>query len=324
MKISPWALGGDLEEPPGGVGYDATLRVQPVTTGAFRAIGGVVAVLAGYAILVPGIAYLIVGLAWLARGRPGSFAEFCSIALKYGYIDGLVATNLGIASLIVVTMAAVRWIHRRHPRWLCSVQPGFRWRYGLACVLIAFVGLNAVYWVVRIGQPVSWNPGPGTGWWLLAIVATSPLQAAGEEFCFRGYLLQAAGTIGRRPVFAVGASAFVFAIMHGTQNLPLFVDRLGFGLLAGFLVVATGGLEAAIAAHVVNNVSYFGYAAFSGGLAQARAIQASTWTTTAWDLLGYGVVGVAAWFVGRRMHVATRTPRSSSTGTAVTQGRRPV
>ena len=88
----------------------------------------------------------------------------------------------------------------------------------------------------------------------MVILLTSPLQAAAEEIFFRGYLMQALGSLVAKPWFGVVASALVFALLHGTQNLPLFVDRLAFGLLAGLLVWRTGGLEAGIAAHVVNNV----------------------------------------------------------------------
>ena len=66
--------------------------------------------------------------------------------------------------------------------------------------------------------------------------------------------MQALGSLVARPWFGVVVSAVVFALLHGLQNPPLFVDRLAFGLLAGWLVWRTGGLEAGIAAHVVNNV----------------------------------------------------------------------
>ena len=36
-------------------------------------------------------------------------------------------------------------------------------------------------------------------------------------------------------------SSLLFALAHGTQNLPLFVDRFGFGMIAAFLVVAHRG-----------------------------------------------------------------------------------
>lgn len=303
--------GGDeseLEKPAPSVGYAGVLRIEPVSTSFLQAIGGVLVTLAGYAILVPGIAWVVLGFAWLVRGRPQGFDAFRAASLRYENIDGMIASHLAVASLIVLAMFVVRRVHHIHPRWLCSVQPGFRWRYALVCGLISLAGLNGVYWISRIGDPPVWQPDDGFFWWIVVIVLTSPLQAAAEEFLFRGYLLQAAGAVGRSPWLAVMVSALIFTALHGNQNLPLLVDRLGFGLMAGALVVLTGGLEAAIAAHVINNVFAFGYAAAAGGIAQARGLQVSTWTTTGWNLLAYGLVAVLSWLAGRRMRVATRTP----------------
>lgn len=310
MRFVPWGPDpdGDLVEPPPNAPYSALLRSEPVTTGALQTLGGVLLALAGYATLLPALAFLLLGLTWLVRGLPGSFAEYRTAALHFEYVEGMIASHLAIASLIVLTMFIVRKVHHLHPKWLNSVQPGFRWRYALACLLVCLIGLNAVYWVSRGSDAFTWAPGEHFGWWLLVIVATAPLQAAGEEYLFRGYLLQAAGAVGRSPWLAVVISAVVFASLHGTQNAPLFIDRLGFGVLAGALVVLTGGLEAAIAAHVINNVFAFGYAAAAGGIAQARTMQVSTWSTTGWNLLAYTVVALACWFVGRRMRVATCTP----------------
>lgn len=315
MRLALW--GGDtseLEEPAPRARYAGVLRIEPVSEGFLRAISGVLLALAGYAILLPGIAWALLGLTWLVRGRPQSVAQYRSAALHYEHIEGMVASHLAVASLIVLTMFVVRHVHHLHPRWLCSVQPGFRWRFALACGLIAVVGLNGVYWISRIGDPPTWNPDDHFFWWILAIVLTSPLQAAGEEFLFRGYLLQAAGAVGKSPWLAVAVSALVFAALHGSQNAPLFTDRLGFGLMAGALVVLTGGLEAAVAAHVVNNVFAFGYAAAAGGVASVRGLQVSTWATTGWNLLAYGLVAVLAWLAGKRMRVATRTPSLESGG----------
>lgn len=315
MKYSLW--GGDengLERPAPSTSYAAVLRIEPVSASFMQAIGGVLVTLAGYAILVPGIAWAVLAVAWLVVGRSQDFASFRTASLRYENIYGMVASHLGVASLIVLTMFVVRQVHHIHPRWLCSVQPGFRWRYAIVCTLIALVGLNGIYWLSRMGDRPVWNPHEHFGWWLVVIVLTSPLQAAGEEFLFRGYLLQAAGAVGRNPWLAVLVSALIFAALHGSQNWPLLADRFGFGLMAGALVLLTGGLEAAIAAHVINNVFAFGYAAAAGGVAQARGIQISTWTTTGWNLLAYGLVALLAWLVGKRMRVATRTPSLESGG----------
>lgn len=315
MKPALWGGDtGDLGEPAPHVSYVGVLRIQPVSTSFLQAIGGVLVTLAGYAILLPGIAWALLAVTWLLRGRPQTFDDYRTASLRYEYVEGMVAAHLAVASLIVLTMFVVRYVHHVHPRWICSVQPGFRWRYLVACCLVALVGLNGVFWISHVGDLPVWNPDHDFVWWTVAIVLTSPLQAAGEEFLFRGYLLQAAGAVARSPWLAVLVSAMVFTAFHGNQNLPLLVDRFGFALMAGALVHLTGGLEAAIAAHVINNVFAFGYAAASGGIARVRGLQVSTWTTTGWNLLAYGLVALASWWVAKRMRVATRTPGLESGG----------
>ena len=66
---------------------------------------------------------------------------------------------------------------------------------------------------------------------------------------------------------------------------------------------------AAVAAHVINNVFAFGYAAAAGGVAQARALQVSTWQTTGWNLLAYALTAVVCWWIGRRMRVSVAAPQ---------------
>lgn len=310
MKAALW--GGDtskLTDPKPGTNYAAVLRIDPISDGMVKGLGGLLVALAGYSLLLPGVAWALLGVFWLLRGMPGSFADYRTAALQFELIDGMVATHLAIGSLVVLCMYIMRYVHQRHPRWLCSVQPGFRWRYAVACAMVSVVVLNGVYWVSRANDMPTWQASDHLGWWLLAIVLTAPLQAAGEEFLFRGYLLQISGMISRSPWLAVAISATIFAAMHGTQNIPLFVDRMGFGLIAGALVVTTGGLEAAVAAHVINNVFAFGYAAAAGGVAQARALQVSTWQTTGWNLLAYALTAVVCWWIGRRMRVSVAAPQ---------------
>ena len=104
---------------------------------------------------------------------------------------------------------------------------------------------------------------------LLVVLLLTPLQAAGEEYAFRGYLQQAFGGLFGSRVLAVGLSALLFALAHGLgQSWPIFVDRLAFGLVAGALVILTGGLEAGIAMHVLNNFLAFGLALAFSDMAQ--------------------------------------------------------
>lgn len=301
-----------LENPAPGQPYSAVLRIEPLEENAKKIILGILAVLVSYSVVLPAIAWIVLGIGWLARGRVGSFADFRSQALDYHLVEGMIASHLALASMIIITMVVVRQLHFFHPKWLCSVQPGMRWRYLIVAAMAATVVLNAGYWLSRAGQPFVVGTDASTPLWLVAIIVFVPLQAAGEEFLFRGYLIQAIGAFSRFRALTVLVSAVIFALMHGTQDLPLFVDRFAFGLLAGALVIMTGGLEAAIAIHAVNNVFAFGYAAVGGGVAQVHAMQSSSWVTTGWNITAYLLAAVVAWGIARWFNAAKVTPDLSN------------
>lgn len=217
----------------------------------------------------------------------------------------LLLTNLGLAALIPVSMLAVWAGHRWRPRWVGSVAGGIRWRWLLTASLVSLVvvvGGSAVLYAVD-------GPPSGTGTQvlplLLVVALTTPLQAAGEEYLFRGWLTQAVGCLFSRAlagaVVAALVSATLFALAHGGQDPWLFADRFAFGLLASFLVWRTGGLEASIAAHTVNNVVVFVPTILTGGLTDALTASAAPAGAVVLDLVGMVVLGaVLAWVAHRR------------------------
>lgn len=306
MGTSRDLAGAGLAAPESRVDYSQVLR-SPDQGPAIGAVG-IAGALAGYALIVPVVLQLLLGAGWLVSGRTATFAAYQARATSYETIWGLVSTHLALACLIPVVLVLARFLHRRAPRWMCSVQPGMRWRFLLLVVLVAVVVLNLTQVLARGGEPYHFSV-PSMWWlWILAILVTSPLQAAAEEFFFRGYLMGALGCLGLNKWLAAIGSALVFALFHGTQNVWLFVDRFAFGLAAGILVILTGGLEAGIAAHTVNNLFAFGYAVFQGGASQARGVTSMGMADAAWDVGGFVCVAVAAWSVGRGMKVARRTP----------------
>lgn len=204
---------------------------------------------------------------------------------------GLALLNIVIAAAIPLTWAVTWWLHRLKPRWLSSVGPRLRWRYLLVCL-----GLSVVALLASLGVSLLLPLAPGeapigevneltsrTRDFILVILLLTPLQAAGEEYLFRGYLTQAFGSLvwARRAsqVLAVLGPALIFALFHGlSQDAPVFFDRFAFGVMAGILVIRTGGLEAAIAMHVLNNFLAFGLALAFGDLTTAlTATGDSSW-----------------------------------------------
>jgi uncharacterized protein len=170
------------------------------------------------------------------------------------YIDLVLATLVPVAILLT-------WLlHRVRPQWLLSVAGRIRWRWLMACVGAAVVALIATV-VVGAVLPQQCDSAGGQAHltrtavaYLVVIVVLTPFQAGGEEFMFRGYLIQAVGALSRTVWVPVLLTGLIFGIFHGLgQPLPVFLSRFAFGLVAGYLAIRTGGLEAGVAMHTLNN-----------------------------------------------------------------------
>ena len=61
------------------------------------------------------------------------------------------------------------------------------------------------------------------------------------------------------------------------QSPPVFFDRFAFGIVAGILVIRTGGLEAGIAMHVLNNFLAYGVALAFGDMATTLNPTGGSW-----------------------------------------------
>jgi membrane protease YdiL (CAAX protease family) len=228
---------------------------------------------------------------------------------------GLAFLNVALATFIPLAMFGERFLHGISPRWLASVRPRIRWRYLVACLGISIVALIATVIVGSIvpssDADISSHANDFTATtfhYLLVIVLLTPFQAAGEEYLFRGYLTQAFGGLFPRVWFAVLVPAFLFGLAHGLgQSVPIFFDRFAFGIVAGILVVMTGGLEAGIAMHVLNNFLAYGVALAFGDMATTLNPTGSDWWNIPVTLTQSLVYLVLAVVVARRMGLATTT-----------------
>lgn len=278
----------------------------------WRSVLGVVMGVSLFLLITPLIGQVVVGAAWAVSGRTVAWTAYATSAFAFQRPSGMLAANLGIAALIPIAAILVVVVHTVQPRWLASVLGRVRWPYLLACAGIAVLALNGVLALSALAAPaVSLRMQPGFWGFLVVIVLTSPLQAAAEEVFFRGYLMQALGSLFAQPWVGVVLSSVVFALFHGVQNGPLFADRLAFGLLAAMLVWRTGGLEAGIAAHVVNNLCAYVFAGLTGSIAATKAIRAIGWADAAFDVGGFALFAVLAWLLARRFRLANRVPATA-------------
>jgi membrane protease YdiL (CAAX protease family) len=222
--------------------------------------------------------------------------------------------NLGLASLVLIAWLVVRVVHGMRPRWLASVKPGFRWKFFLACFGMAVIAMAASL-VVGALLPGDANDTSGsvhfpTGQLLataIVILFTTPLQAMGEEYGFRGYLMQAFGSFTGSRVVALLITSGLFALAHGTQNFPLFFDRFTFGLMAGFVVILVGGLEAGIALHVLNNLVAFGIAIAYNQLDSTLTVSSASWWQLPVTIVQNGLFLLLVLWVARRMGLRNTT-----------------
>lgn len=228
----------------------------------------------------------------------------------------LLATNLSLAVAVPAAMLGLLAGAQLRPGWLASVTGRLRWDVLGRTALLALL-VVPVFYVLSLLLPA---PDEGAtqvrpvslGTWVayaVVVLATTPLQAAGEEYAFRGVLLQVIGAWFRWPLVGGLVSAALFALAHGGQEQALFADRFAFGLVAWWLVLRTGGLEASICLHAVNNAIVFLVAAAYGQVGDSLSATSAPWSFVVLDLaqlLAY------AWLVEllvvRRRHPAVLTP----------------
>ncbi|MDR1791345.1 MAG: CPBP family intramembrane metalloprotease [Propionibacteriaceae bacterium] len=302
-----------LKDPPADVTYPYVLLRAPLSEPPVmsEAVKGMVGLLIAMLFFMFGVAYVMVGVGatiWQIEGQPGSMSDFLLTLTTFTKPEGMLARHLGMGSLIVVAFALVTLLHQTRGRWLSSVQPGFRWRWAFICFLAGLVVIGAFAWASSGFTILPIKPQADFGVWLVVIILTVPIQAAAEEYFFRGYLLAALGSSARSKWLPIIASALLFAVFHGTQNWALFTERFGFGMVAGVLALYTGGLEASIAVHTVNNLYAYLVAGLTSSIAQVISTTELTWLTAIFDITGYALFALAALWFAQKLKLPNTTP----------------
>lgn len=295
---------------PRGARYDHLARTP--ANELWRAIVGTIIVGAGYFIVGTGV--LLLGkVIEIVLGMPAPADPL--LQLFGDPVFGLVMVLLSITAVLPVVFGTAALVQHRRPGSLSSVAGRLRWTWLLRCLALAVLALvlgQAAQVVAlslsgeRYSDLFGW-----VGWQaflppLVAIVLLVPLQAATEEYMFRGWFIQAVGAHVRNPVWGVLIGALVFASLHGYSWVGL-VDVFAFGVVMGWLAVRTGGLEAPIALHVMNNLLAFGLSAAAGTLEDALN-QGKTpipWQALAGTAVQLGVYGFGALYLSKKRAIDT-------------------
>lgn len=267
--------------------------------------------LLGVAFYAAAIILLGVGFVVVALAVPGAAERLLSL-------DETISFDLTDPTLVAVLLLSIvfmlpayyfaSWIVQgRRVGFVSSAAGRLRWGWLLLCtgaaIAVALV-LTALSYLLPGEESAAGGGGgvapadnPAFLATLLVILVLVPLQATAEEYVFRGYMMQAIGRWLRHPAFAILLPVPIFVLGHLYD--PLGQLSVGiFAIAAGWLTWRTGGLEAAIALHVVNNLL-----AFLLGLAGLSDINESSpgWISFLFSALLIGTyVGVVEWLFRRR------------------------
>ena len=192
-----------------------------------------------------------------------------------------------------------------------SVTGRIRWKWLLLCFLVA-VGVYAVVNLAGIGldlatggTPTSVQLAPGFGWLLATTLIVVPLQCTAEEVVFRGYLAQMVGRWLKHPAWAILLPVPLFVAGHVYDVWGLLSVAI-MAVSMGIVTWRTGGLEAGIALHAVNNMTVSLFAML--GLVDMNETSGAPTDLVTEVILNGAFIALVFWLVKRHPEVAvTRT-----------------
>ena len=157
-------------------------------------VGGCLLGIISFFIFTRALILFVVWLGWLASGSPGTLQAYGTAAASFELPIGHARDQPrprpadpdqrragAVRPPVPSPLACIR-CSRASGGGSCWRASGRRRR------------LRRTWVVSRIGQPSGVRPRAAGGWYLLIVLLTSPLQAAAEEYFFRGYLMQALHT----------------------------------------------------------------------------------------------------------------------------------
>jgi membrane protease YdiL (CAAX protease family) len=295
----------------------------------WRPVLGILTILAIGMGLVLGLMIAGTIIAWAVTGELPDLSGTNATVFENDTAD--LAINLAmLAVFLPVTLFAAWGIQRRRPGTLSSVAGRLRWKWLLVCCGLAVGFCIVAFGTSLVAETVMDDPPGGDDEWVgwdafllpaIVILLLVPFQAAAEEYVFRGWMLQAVGActlenakrkVGRAlsvvfrtpwPGIVVGSALFTAG--HGYTGWGI-LDIFVFGAIAAWVTVRTGGLEAAIALHVFNNLMAF---MFSAAVGELDIVQGAVpWEVVVADIVPMVLFAAVAVRLARRMRVQTVAP----------------
>lgn len=329
-----WAPGGQrrkaVDVPPGRPYHQLARNETHRWWRPLVGTGGIIIAFFGASAVALGIETVLYGISagtftGLDLDAPGPTPIFGNAAFD-ALFSAMLSTLVPLAMLSAV-FAMAKDVQRRPPGTLSSVTAGVRWRWLGVCLALAFgfcavlVGAALLVDLSVDGSAIANTINTevtSPGWAQAAEVPQLIIWIVLAEYIFRGWILQAVGSctleahrgpVGRAlsvvfrtpwPAIVISAALFACMVGYGGGGLNLFV----FAVVAGWVAVRTGGLEASIALAVVYLVG-LGLRTGDGGDVPWRHI------ITIGAVLAFTA---AAMWLARRQHIQTASAAMTPPG----------
>ena len=215
---------------------------------------------------------------------------------------------LSIAIMVPCVLLARFFMGPRPLGLIFSVTGRMRWGWLMRCFvagLVIFLLAQLVGVLLGGGMPSPTLHGSVTVWLLVISIILVPIQCVGEELAFRGFLLQSIGRWLNHPAWAVLLPVPLFVLSHGYDLWGLISVGI-LAIIAGFLCIATGGLEASIGLHVSNNLTTILLGVF--GMADPFGATDIGPSEAVMTVIIDGLYAVVVLWMARRQQVETRRP----------------
>lgn len=252
------------------------------------------------------ISFLLLGVVASQLGGGREFME----ALKTLDIDKLSyserVNDLVLFALFPAGIVTNMLVFNSRGTSLLSVEKGIRWRWIGYCALVLVPVMGITIAAQEFLTKHIEIRATGTALKNIGITfALTPLQCMGEEMFFRAWTLQLFGPIFKNKklgwiilsiVLSIG-----FVLPHDATNVFVMLSMFTFAVTACALIYITGGIEAGIIMHTINNVTLFiitylsaGGVDFNASAATGAAASRDAIISTVFNVI-YFIVAVLAW-----------------------------
>ena len=172
----------------------------------------------------------------------------------------LIANNLVLAMQIPVTMIIERLLYKQPIGSICSVENRFRWGRLSALAKRALPAIVLFNGLAQFAKPAGWPQATHRTLYLgTAVLLTTPLQSAAEEFAVRGLLQRVVGSWITESSISFWTSTALtsafFASIHMSRDIWTNAYYAISGVCASLMTRWTGGLEASVLVHAIDNVA---------------------------------------------------------------------